>query len=811
MRPGVPQNTQIRPQSAPAGPASASGNVMHTVGQTQRALQQNPNMRPPKQKKRSSQHIPQQPASRGPRIKVGLALYVQLVLAGVAAGTASLAYLRYFSTLGFLISTLPAAALGVLVGAFTSVRRWKLLPSLGAAAVGFLLIAIFAVERGTLSHGVPSWTTIKALGTGLVSGWTKMLSVSLPADPAGELEFVPALITWAAAAGSATLILRYKSLLAPVLLPVLAFLIALPFTAPRPVGGMILIGVLLGEVLLLTLVRAGVADPLQRQVADKATLSRFLFGLPVVVVAVAAGLAGMKFIPLADGTDRFDLRTIVPPELRIDDTISPLSTLKSQLKKPDNSLFTVKLSGDTTGIDRVRTATLDRYDGAMWSSGDKFMVSGRSLAPDESLVNPRRVTMNVSISGLQGPYLPEIGAPVELTPAPNTLPRFGFSEDSGTLATNETLSGVSYDLVAEVGRQAGLDKSVPYVTSNSEMTKLPDDPPVPDAIRTKAEQLVGNVSEPYAKLLAIQKYMQSFPYNLETRPGHSYDALSRLFGANLTEQVGYAEQFAAAFVVLARQQGFPARVAVGYLLNKDHKKGDAYEVKSGDAHAWAEVDLAGYGWVAFEPTDPQRHPANAPKKQETETPADNNKPEQTTTASQPAEDPNLPRLAGAKMTLLDWAIYVLIGLGALLLLTPIGIAIEKFRRRRARHTGSRAARIVGAWQQATDRLIEHGVPVTASSTTSEVTTQAQERIGSEGTGSLAVLAPIVTAAMYNPEEPSDTAVQEAWQLEAQLRRELRKVRSTFWTLRAWLDPRPLFARWRDERRRRKDMDRLTRG
>jgi hypothetical protein len=813
VRPGYPQqpqNTIIREQTAPAGPASAGGNVTRTVGQAQQALQ-NPNLRVPKQKKRSTQHIAQQPVSRGPRVKVGLVLYVQLVLAGLTAGTASLAYLRYFSTLGFLISTLSAAAAGVLVGAFAAARRWKLLPALGVAVLGFALIAIFAVFRGTLSHGIPTWTTIKSLATGLVSGWSKMLSVSLPADPSGELEFVPALITWIAAVGSATLILRIKSLLAPVLPLILAFAVTLPFTAPRPVGGLVLVGVLLGEVLLLTLVRAGATDPLARQIATKATLGRFLFGLPVVIVAVAAGLAGMRFVPLADGDSRFDLRVIVPPQLKINDTISPLSTLKSQLKKPDNNLFTVKLSGDTAGIDRIRTATLDRFDGAMWSSTDKFMVSGRSLPPDETLVSPRKVTLTVSITGLPGPYLPEIGAPVSITPKTGTLQTYGFSEDSGSLATNDSLNGVDYELVTEVGRQAGIDKSVPFVTANSELNKLPEDPRVPDAIRTKAEQLVGNVSEPYAKLLAIQKYMQSFPYNLESRPGHSYDALSKLFGPNLNEQVGYAEQFASAFVVLARQQGFPARVAVGYLLNKDHRKDDGYEVKTGDAHAWAEVDLAGYGWVSFEPTDPQRHPANAPKKPETETQADNNKPEQNSTASQPSEDPNLPKLAGGRLTILDWALYVLIGLIALLILTPIAVAIEKFRRRRQRHSGSRAARIVGAWQQATDRLIEHGVPVTGSATTTEVAEQARHHIGAEGTGSLAVLAPIVTAAMYEPSEPGDTAVQEAWQLEAQLRRELRKARSPFITVRAWLDPRPLFARWRDERRRRRDMDRLTRG
>jgi hypothetical protein len=803
VRPNGPQDSavRIRPQSAPSGPSSVGGNVNNTVGLTRQALQ-HPNARTTKKNKRGRQHIQQQP--RTMRLKVGLTSYAQLVLAGVTTATASLVYLRYFSDLGFLVSTLAAAAGGVLVGAVAAARRWSVWLTIDMAVLGFALLGIFAVFRSTLSHGIPTWNTLTSLASGVVSGWSKMLSVSLPADPSGELELTPALITWTAAVVSATVVLRTKSLLAPILPPVLAFLIALPLTSPRPVGGLVLVGVLLAEVLLLTLIRAGAADPLARTIDARATWGRLLFGVPVVLIAVAAGTAGMQLVPLANGDNRFDLRDIVPVTLKIDDSISPLSTLKTQLRKPANDVFTVRLNGDATGIDRIRTVALDDFDGAMWTSRDTFLLSGRTLPQDESLVSPRRVTASVRLNGLAGPYLPQVGAPVSMS----GLPRFGFSKDSGTLATDQTLAGANYDLIAEVGRQDGLDKSVPYVSGSSQDTALP--PGLPPEIQAKGAELAGNVAEPYAKLLAIQKYMQTFPYNLDARPGHSYDALRRLFGPNVSDQVGYAEQFASAFAVLARSQGFPARVAVGYLLSKDHKEGDSYKVKTGDAHAWPEVNLAGYGWVAFEPTDPQRHAANVPKKPETPTPEDN-KQEQNSTASQPSEDPNLPKLAGGQLTVLDWALFVLIGLGILLVLTPIAVAVEKFRRRRRRHIGSRAARIVGAWQQATDRLIEHGVPVTAASTTTEITEQAREQIGDSGTGSLAVLAPMVTSAMYNPSEPDDNAVQEAWQLEAQLRRELRKARSPLLTVRAWLDPRPLYARWRDERQRRRDMDKLTRG
>nr|WP_225953534.1 transglutaminase domain-containing protein [Kibdelosporangium phytohabitans] len=739
---------------------------------------------------------------------MGFPAYTQLVLAGVAIGVSSLLYLKYYSDLGYLISTLTAAAAGVLIGAVAAIRRWPALVTVGAGVFGFPVVAIFAVSRDTLDLGIPTWTTLKSVATGLVSGWARMLSVNLPADPSGELEFTPALICFAAGIVAASLVLRTKSLLAPVLPPVVAFGLALPITAPRPVGGVAPVGVLLTLVLVLALIRAGTSDPLARTINAKALWGRFLLGLPVVAVAVVAGIAGMRFVPLADGASRFDLREVVEPPLNIDDLINPLATLKSQLRKPDADMFTVRLTGDTAGVDRIRTVALDKFDGAMWSAQDQFLLAGRTLPQDESLLNPRRVTMDIQVTGMPGQYLPEIGAPVSISGAP----RVGYSKASGTLATDQQPGGWNYRLVTEIGRQTGLDKSVPYVSDSTRYTELPRvDPRLPDIILAKANDLAAGASEPYAKLMAIQKYMQSFPYSLDTRPGHSYDALSRLFGPNINEQVGYAEQFASAFAVLARTQGFPARVAFGYLLDKQRQKGDTYQVKSGDAHAWAEVNLAGYGWVAFEPTDPKRHPANAPKPKETETPADENRPEENSTASQTAEDPNLPRLGEGVLTVLDWALFVVIGLGCLVVLTPIAVASEKFRRRRRRRSGSRAARIIGAWQQATDKLIEHGVPITAASTPREITDQARERIGDEGTGALAVLAPIVTSAVFEPAEPEDTAAETAWQLESQLRDELRRASSPLLTIRAWLDPRPLYARWRDERRRRRALERLTRG
>lgn len=65
---------------------------------------------------------------------------------------------------------------------------------------------------------------------------------------------------------------------------------------------------------------------------------------------------------------------------------------------------------------------------------------------------------------------------------------------------------------------------------------------------------------------------------------------------------GFCEHFAAAFVVLMRGAGIPARVVTGYQGGELNPFDGALVVRQSDAHAWAEVWLEGQGWVRVDPT-----------------------------------------------------------------------------------------------------------------------------------------------------------------------------------------------------------------
>lgn len=65
---------------------------------------------------------------------------------------------------------------------------------------------------------------------------------------------------------------------------------------------------------------------------------------------------------------------------------------------------------------------------------------------------------------------------------------------------------------------------------------------------------------------------------------------------------GFCEHFASAFVFLMRAAGVPARVVTGYQGGAINPVDGVMVVRQSDAHAWAEVWLAGEGWRRVDPT-----------------------------------------------------------------------------------------------------------------------------------------------------------------------------------------------------------------
>ncbi|CAM4078017.1 DUF3488 domain-containing protein [Kibdelosporangium persicum] len=713
----------------------------------------------------------------------------EVALCAVATIATGLLYGRFFASIGYLPTVCAAALAGALIAAVAGLRRWRMVRTLLAAVAGFVVLAVYGVFRGTLYYGLPTGSTASELARAVFDGWVRLFLVAPPADVRPDLLITPVLITWIAAFTAATLAVRTRNVLAPIAPVLVAFVLALLYLGKQPgvhLTTTVLFLTAALSLMLLRTVRLGARSERDR----RAMTSKLLFGLPaVVLIAVPAVLYGQTS-PLASGEQRFDPRTLRPPPVRIIDTLTPLARLKGQLREqPPRRLFTVRVTGERRP-DRIRLAALNRFDGVSWTSTDQFLVAGRQLATDPALTNSRTVSAHITIEDLNGPFLPTLGWPRQLDIAQPGEEPVGFSTTSGVLvSTLRSLRGVEYDLVGQLtDHDEGLLRAAPTTTPDYRgYTDVPED--MPPLLRALAQQLTAIETTPYGKLTAIEEHLRALPYQVDALSGHSYAALVRLLTRT---SAGYAEQNASAFAVLARAAGFPARVAVGYKL--DDSPDGSYTVTTRDAHAWAEVHFDGYGWVVFEPTDTSQDASETPDR-----PTVAPRPAQPPVAQQPpaVRPPQTPPRSGSGQNegLVEAAFVASVPTALVVLLATMITGVKAHRRRRRRRARGNAARVMGAWQEAADRLTERGIPTSGSLTASEIAAHAVGTLG-DAANPLSELAPLATMAVYARDEPDDDEVHRAWQLEAQLRRQLYPRRFSVRRLRARLDPRPVIAGWR---------------
>ncbi len=91
---------------------------------------------------------------------------------------------------------------------------------------------------------------------------------------------------------------------------------------------------------------------------------------------------------------------------------------------------------------------------------------------------------------------------------------------------------------------------------------------------------------------------ERFEYTLEPPPLGRDSVDEFLFQT----RAGFCEHFSSAFVFLMRAAGVPARVVTGYQGGDLNPVDRQVTVRQSDAHAWAEVFIAGRGWLRVDPT-----------------------------------------------------------------------------------------------------------------------------------------------------------------------------------------------------------------
>ena len=90
--------------------------------------------------------------------------------------------------------------------------------------------------------------------------------------------------------------------------------------------------------------------------------------------------------------------------------------------------------------------------------------------------------------------------------------------------------------------------------------------------------------------------------------GYTYTLEPGVYGTHTADEfwfdrkTGFCEHIASSFVLLMRALNIPARVVTGYQGGQVNTVDGFWTVRQSDAHAWAEVWMAGTGWVRVDPT-----------------------------------------------------------------------------------------------------------------------------------------------------------------------------------------------------------------
>ncbi len=462
-------------------------------------------------------------------------------------------------------------------------------------------------------------------------------------------------------------------------------------------------------------------------------------------------------------------------------TLNPTLNLGEDLRRPD-SVDVISLA-TTASAPYLRIATLTELRGEVWRA-DTFARRplGQALSREELSDDAPLQTTSLRIQNVDGRSLP--------VPYP-ALGAQGMTGDWFASAENRTIisgGGTSRDqdyTVISLRLTPTLEQMQADRAGGSldpANWELPGD--IPESVARLAREVTAEAETDADRLLALQAWFRSqFSYSLNTPVEEGFDGSgAQAVGVFLEVREGYCVHFAAAFTLMARSLGMPARIVVGFLpgtpTGQYRGEETLYRVTSDQLHAWPEVHFEEWGWLSFEPTASLGTPTRLPTEEEQqsgqqETPP--NEPGRTPDRTDAPDDglappdstlnpdgtPATPTAINPLPFLLGFAAVLLV------LATP---AILRSVRRGTRMRRAARGDAVAAWTELEDTLADLRIPIPDAES---LRARAERLVRDHGAAVLALhtLVDAAEEASYAaaPGEPRDLATP--------LRRVLRALRA----------------------------------
>lgn len=249
-----------------------------------------------------------------------------------------------------------------------------------------------------------------------------------------------------------------------------------------------------------------------------------------------------------------------------------------------------------------QTAVYSHFNGTNWSSPAGTLSafqSGESphpfFSPAINGFNTNQWNVTVAMAGQSGTVpLVYSGTPTDV---------YGVSGQ--VLPAREELMGknpITYHMVMSV--PIVNMTSVSAVPFSPVPASLSADLQTPSNLSPKVAKLARTVTAkargPWQAATELAQYLDTHErYTFNFKPSSTGNAVNQFL---LVTHAGYCDQFSTSFIMMARSIGIPARWVVGYGPGTYNIKTRDYVISAVDAHSWAQVYVAPYGWIPIDPT-----------------------------------------------------------------------------------------------------------------------------------------------------------------------------------------------------------------
>jgi hypothetical protein len=716
------------------------------------------------------------------------------VMMWIAIAIASVALWPIYQTLAVVLLVFVATLVGSAIAIVGAVFRWPSPVVLGATVVAFLLVGVPLAVPTQVVYGVlPTVDGLVQLVSSVALGWKQLLTVTLPVGTYQGL-LVPALVlVLGVSVCSLTAALRSRRGGLAVLGPLILFVSAIALGPDYATLPVVLTLALIGVTLVWLMWRRWYARRSAiRVLASEARSSdgvqavvpsdHRLFGARTIVasalilaIAGAAGAAGAVLAPPSE--PREVLRAAVEKPFDPRDYSSPLAGFRQYLRPETSGDTLFSILGLPEG-GRVRIATLDTYDGIVYSVGseDSGSASGSfERVPyrfDQSAVDGETVTLLITIADYSGVWVPTTGQleSVEFygDRASRLRDAFYYNDTTGSAAVVGGIrSGDQFSITSIVPDQPTSAQLARLTPGGADVPRLRE---LPAETETVLDRYTDGIDGEGQRLVAMIDGLRTEGYvshgltdaEPPSRSGHAADRITELLSDQ--RMIGDAEQYAVTAALMANQLGFPARVVFGFA--PENTSTGSTQVRGDSVSAWIEVNTDQFGWVAIDPTPPVREiPEEIPEEPTTVSrpqsviPPRAAEPDppveqapQETSREEPAELPAWLVIVLFVAQVVGWALVV-----AAIVASPFLaiIAAKLRRRRRRRRAPTPLARISGGWQEYRDAIVDHGITPPAMATRREVASTV-------GGSPPAILAAITDRAMFAPRPPTDEEADRVW-------------------------------------------------